>query len=65
MRKLLIFFSLFVFAFVDLSKAEEIKILYKLENEIITNQDVIEELKHRYHDEEFYITIHSKIKCFA
>ena len=46
MRKLLIFFSLFVFAFVDLSKAEEIKILYKLENEIITNQDVIEELNY-------------------
>ena len=46
MQKLLIFFSLFVFAFVDLSKAEEIKILYKLENEIITNQDVIEELNY-------------------
>ena len=46
MQKLLIFFSLLIFAFVDLPKAKEIKILYKLENEIITNQDVIEELNY-------------------
>ena len=46
MQKLLIFFSLLIFAFVDLAKAKEIKILYKLENEIITNQDVIEELNY-------------------
>ena len=46
MQKLLIFFLLLIFAFVDLAKAKEIKILYKLENEIITNQDVIEELNY-------------------
>ena len=46
MQKILIFFSLLIFAFVDLAKAKEINILYKLENEIITNQDVIEELNY-------------------
>ena len=44
MKKLLIFFSIFVLSFVNFAKAKEIKILYKLENEIITNQDVIDEL---------------------
>ena len=42
MKKLLIFFSIFVLSFVNFAKAKEIKILYKLENEIITNQDVID-----------------------
>ncbi len=46
MQKLLIFFSIFVLNFVNLAKANEIKILYKLENEIITNQDVIDELNY-------------------
>ena len=46
MKKLLIFFSIFVLSFVTLAKANEIKILYKLENEIITNQDVIDELNY-------------------
>ena len=46
MKKVLIFFSIFVLNFVGFAKANEIKILYKLENEIITNQDVIEELNY-------------------
>jgi len=46
MKKLLIFFSIFVLSFVNFAKAKEIKILYKLENEIITNQDVIDELNY-------------------
>ena len=44
MKKLLICF-LFLAIFNTL-KAAEIKILYKLENEIITNQDVIDELNY-------------------
>ena len=55
MQKLLIFFSLLIFAFVDLPKAKEIKILYKLENEIITNQDVIEELN-------YLVSLNNKLK---
>ena len=43
MKKLLIFFSVLVLSFINLAKAKDIKILYKLENEIITNQDVIDE----------------------
>ena len=46
MKKVLIFFSIFVLNFVGFAKANEIKILYKLENEIITNQDVIDELNY-------------------
>ncbi len=46
MKKLLIFFSIFVLSFINLAKANDIKILYKLENEIITNQDVIDELNY-------------------
>ena len=46
MQKLLIFFSILILNFFTLSKANEIKILYKLENEIITNQDVIDELNY-------------------
>ena len=46
MKKLLIFFSIVVLNFVNFAKANEIKILYKLENEIITNQDVIDELNY-------------------
>ena len=46
MKKLLIFFSILILSFVNLAKANEIKILYKLENEIITNQDVIDELNY-------------------
>ena len=46
MKKLLIFFSIIILSFVNLAKANEIKILYKLENEIITNQDVIDELNY-------------------
>ena len=46
MKKLLIFFSIFVLSFINLAKAKDIKILYKLENEIITNQDVIDELNY-------------------
>ncbi len=46
MKKLLIFFSVIILSFVNLAKANEIKILYKLENEIITNQDVIDELNY-------------------
>ena len=46
MKKLLIFFSIFILSFVNFAKAKEIKILYKLENEIITNQDVIDELNY-------------------
>ena len=46
MKKILIFFSVIILSFVNLAKANEIKILYKLENEIITNQDVIDELNY-------------------
>ena len=46
MQKVLIFFSILILSFNNLSIANEIKILYKLENEIITNQDVIEELNY-------------------
>ena len=46
MQKLLIFFSVLVLSFVNLAKANDIKILFKLENEIITNQDVIDELNY-------------------
>ena len=46
MKKLLIFFSIVALSFVNFAKASEIKILYKLENEIITNQDVIDELNY-------------------
>ena len=46
MKKLLIFFSIFMLSFINLAKAKDIKILYKLENEIITNQDVIDELNY-------------------
>ena len=46
MQKLVIFTFILVFSFLNLAKANEIKILYKLENEIITNQDVIEELNY-------------------
>ena len=46
MKKLLIFFLVIILSFVNLAKANEIKILYKLENEIITNQDVIDELNY-------------------
>ena len=46
MKRLFIFFSLYVFFFNYISEANEIKILYKLENEIITNQDVINELNY-------------------
>ena len=46
MQKLLIFISVLVLSFVDLAKAKDIKILFKLENEIITNQDVIDELNY-------------------
>jgi len=46
MQKLLIFFLILIISFVNLAKANEIKILYKLENEIITNQDVIDELNY-------------------
>ena len=46
MQKILIFFSILILSFVNFSKANEIKILYKLENEIITNQDINEELNY-------------------
>ena len=46
MQKLLIFFLILIISFVNLAKANEIKILYKLENEIITNQDIIDELNY-------------------
>ncbi len=46
MQKLVIFTFILVFSFLNLAKANEIKILYKLENEIITNQDVINELNY-------------------
>ena len=46
MQKLLIFFSVLVLSFINLAKAKDIKILFKLENEIITNQDVIDELNY-------------------
>ena len=46
MKKLLIFFSIFMLSFINLAKAKDIKILYKLENEIITNQDVIDEVNY-------------------
>ncbi len=46
MQKLLIFISVLVLSFVNLAKAKDIKILFKLENEIITNQDVIDELNY-------------------
>ena len=46
MQKVLIFFSILILSFNNLSIANEIKILYKLENEIITNQDVIDELNY-------------------
>ena len=46
MQKLLIFFLILIISFVNLAKANEIKILYKLENEIITNQDIINELNY-------------------
>ena len=46
MKKLLFFFLILILNHVNLAKANEIKILYKLENEIITNQDVIDELNY-------------------
>ena len=46
MKRLLIFFSIVALSFVNFAKANEIKILYKLENEIITNQDIIDELNY-------------------
>ena len=46
MKKLLFFFSIFLLSLINLAKTDEIKILYKLENEIITNQDVIDELNY-------------------
>ena len=46
MQKLLILFLILIISFVNLAKANEIKILYKLENEIITNQDIINELNY-------------------
>ena len=46
MQKLLIFISVLILSFVNLAKAKDIKILFKLENEIITNQDVIDELNY-------------------
>ena len=46
MKKLLFFFSILLFSLINLAKTDEIKILYKLENEIITNQDVIDELNY-------------------
>ena len=46
MQKLLIFFLILILSLVNLAKANEIKILYKLENEIITNQDIIDELNY-------------------
>ena len=46
MQKLLIFFLILIISFVNLAKANEIKIIYKLENEIITNQDIINELNY-------------------
>ena len=46
MKKLLFFFSILLFSLINLAKTEEIKILYKLENEIITNQDLIDELNY-------------------
>ena len=46
MQKLLIFFIILILSLVNLAKANEIKILYKLENEIITNQDIIDELNY-------------------
>ena len=46
MKKLLFFFSILLFSLINLAKTDEIKILYKLENEIITNQDLIDELNY-------------------
>ena len=46
MQKLLISFLILILSLVNLAKANEIKILYKLENEIITNQDIIDELNY-------------------
>ena len=46
MQKLLIFFLILILSLVNLAKANEIKILYKSENEIITNQDIIDELNY-------------------
>jgi len=46
MKKLLFFFSIFLLSLINLAKTDEIKILYKLENEIITNQDVIDEVNY-------------------
>ena len=46
MKKLLICFLFLLLPMANTVKADEIKILYKLENEIITNQDVINELNY-------------------
>ena len=46
MKKLLICFLFLLLPIANTVKADEIKILYKLENEIITNQDVINELNY-------------------
>ena len=46
MQKLLILFSVIILSYVNFVKANEIKILYKLENDIITNQDIIDELNY-------------------
>ena len=46
MQKILILFSIIILSYVNFVKANEIKILYKLENEIITNQDIIDELNY-------------------
>ena len=46
MQKLLILFSVIILSYINFVKANEIKILYKLENDIITNQDIIDELNY-------------------
>ena len=46
MKKLLFFFLILLLSLINLAKTDGIKILYKLENEIITNQDVIDELNY-------------------
>ena len=46
MKKFIFFFLILIFSFNYNIKAKEIKILYKLENEIITNQDLISELNY-------------------
>ena len=46
MKKIFFVFSILILIFINFAKANEIKILYKLENEIITNQDVINEINY-------------------